>query len=102
MADDAVSEIEAKQRADRRQIRTDADLMIQLLKHPAWARYLALIEAVGQNFHTRLMTPMENSFEAVKMEHAKGALIALSLAAQLPSAKIREAEELRSASRDEE
>lgn len=53
-----------------------------------------MIEKVGNNFQTNLMQPLNNSFECVKTEFAKGALTGLSLAAQLPSAKIKEAAEL--------
>lgn len=98
---DAKQELASDERARRREIRSDAELFEGLVAHPGWKRYLALIETVGQNFHSNVMKPMENSFEAVKVEYAKGALIALSLAASLPSAKIREAAELRNTDEEE-
>lgn len=99
---DTVEEIGSEQRAQRRQIKEDADLMAMLVKHPGWPRFMAMIETVAQNFNARLMAPMENMLEATKMEFAKGALTGLSLAAQLPHAKIREAKELSKNTDDEE
>lgn len=88
------SEIAQEQRKDTSIIKADAELMQSLVKHPGWARYMAMIEAVGQNFNRTLMTPLNDVGETVKTEHAKGALTGLSVAASLPSAKIREASEL--------
>lgn len=99
---DAAHDIEAQQRIDRRQVRDDAEVFESLIKHPGWPRFLAMIEKVGANYHATVMRPLENTFEAVKPEFAKGALTGLSLAAQLPSAKIREAAELKKQSTDEE
>lgn len=87
-------DIAAQQRIERQQIRQDAEVFQSLLKHPGWPRYLAMIEKVGGNYHQEIMRPLNNSFESVKSEFAKGALTGLSLAAQLPSAKIKEAAEL--------
>jgi hypothetical protein len=91
---DTRNEIESEQRSQRRQIREDAELLAGLMKHPGWPRYIALIEAVGQNFYHEAMMPLENLMLATKMEYAKGALKGLTLATSLPSAKIREASEL--------
>jgi hypothetical protein len=88
-------DIAAQQRIDTQEVKQDAELFQTLLKHPGWPRYLAILEKVGNNFHTKLMEPLENSFQSVKTEFAKGALTGLSLAAQLPSLKIKEAAELR-------
>lgn len=87
----AAQEIASEQRMENERLREDARLMQQLLAHPGWRRYVSMIEAVSQNYYLKIMTPMETSLEAVKMEHAKGTLNGLSLSAQLPSAKIREA-----------
>jgi hypothetical protein len=89
-----LEEIGAEQRRERQQIRKDAEVFTSLLAHPGWPRFLALLEAVGANYYGALVTPLENSFECVKAEYAKGALKGLTLAASLPSAKIKEAEEL--------
>lgn len=94
MMADTLEEISADQRKQRQQIRKDAEVFTSLLAHPGWPRFLALLEAVGGNYYVTLVTPLENSFECVKSEYAKGALKGLSLAASLPSAKIKEAEEL--------
>lgn len=91
---EVAKEIESEQRAERRKIREDSELLEGLMKHPGWARYMALIEAVGQNFHREAMLPLENLMLATKGEYAKGTLNGLTLAASLPSAKIREASEL--------
>ena len=101
MTDKVAKEIEADQRADRRKIKEDAELLDGLMKHPGWPRYLALIEAVGQNFHQEAMMPLENLMLATKSEYAKGALKGLTLAASLPSSKIREASELTRNEEDE-
>ena len=93
--DRTVEEIQRDQRADRRKIREDAEMFEVLVKSPGWKRYLELVEQVGQNFHVKLMTPLESSLEVVKMEHAKGALYGLNIAASLPGAKIAEARDLR-------
>ncbi len=87
-------EIESEQRAQRRQVKEDAELLAGLLKHPGWLRYLALIEAVGQNYYKEAIAPLENVLVATKQEYAKGTLFGLTLATSLPSAKIREADEL--------
>jgi len=89
-------EIASDQRKQRQIVKEDAELMESLLRHPGWVRYRVLLEAVGQNFHSTLMAPLENVLLATKPEFAKGALTGLSLAATLPSAKIREAKELSS------
>lgn len=88
------AEIAEAQKKERRVIKEDAELLAGLMKHLGWPRYLALIEAVSQNYHRTVMTPLANSFEVTKTEFAKGALTGLSLAAALPSTKIREASEL--------
>src|SRR6266403_1074434 len=95
MIDRTIEGIAAEQRADRRKIREDAETFETLVKSPGWKRYLELVEQVGQNFHAKLMTPLESTFEVVKMEHAKGALYGLNIAASLPGAKIAEARDLR-------
>lgn len=89
-----LDEIDTAQRAERVTIRNDAELLQGLMMHPGWKRYLALIEAVGQNYNKTLNLPLENMFEVTKSEYAKGALMGLTLAATLPSTKIREANEL--------
>jgi hypothetical protein len=102
VTDKTLDEIAASQRADRRKIREDAELFETLVKSPGWKRYLELVEQVGQNFYVKLMTPLDNSFEVVKLEYAKGALNGLNAAASLPGAKIAEARELRREAGDEE
>lgn len=99
---DARTELASDERAKRAQIKSDAELFQGLLKHPGWPRYIAMIEAVSQNFYKTAMEPLENVMLVTRMEHAKGALTGLSLAARLPSAKIREAEELKRPVDDDE
>ncbi len=89
-----IEEIEVAQRAERVSIKNDAELLQGLVKHPGWPRYLALIEAIAQNYNKEAMRPLENVWEVTKGEFAKGALMGLTLAAAAPSAKIREANEL--------
>lgn len=98
---DTMSDIAARQREDRAKIRSDADLFVELMKHPGWPRYTELIQTVAQNYHVTIMKPLESILEAGKIEFAKGALSGLSLAAQLPSMKINEARELRREADDE-
>ena len=88
---EAAQELAAQVRQERSTIKKDAELMEQLLRHPAWPRFLALIEAVADNHMKVVMTPLSNSFELTKAEYAKGTLNGLSLAASLPNAKISEA-----------
>lgn len=102
MTTKTAKELGTAQRADLQTLRKDAELMESLLKHPGWPRFMTMIEAVGQNFQRAAMQPIENALESVKTEHAKGALTGLTVAAQLPSAKIREAEDLLSLSADDE
>lgn len=99
---DAVNEIERQQREERQQIRSDAEALSLMLAHPGWTRYIALVERVAQNYHGSIMKPIESLLEAPKVEFAKGALSGLSLATALPSMKIKEAQELRSQSKDDE
>jgi hypothetical protein len=99
---DVVNEIEVEQRAHRRQVRTDAELLADLMKHKGWPRYMALLEAVAQNHHVAIMKPLENVHEVTKMEFAKGVLNGLSLAAAMPGLKIKEAQELVRANSDDE
>jgi hypothetical protein len=93
--DKAVDEIERKQRAERIQIRADAEMLADLMKHQGWARYLALVEAIAQNYHANLMAPLQNVMEATKTEFAKGVLSGLTLATAIPNLKIHEAQTLR-------
>lgn len=99
---DARNELASEERSKRAQVKSDAELFQGLIKHPGWPRYIAMIEAVSQNFYKTAMKPLENVMQVTTTEHAKGALTGLSLAAQLPSAKIREAEELKRPADDEE
>lgn len=99
---DTLDDIAAQQRTEDRIIREDAELLRSLITHPGWKRYLALVEAVGQNFYTTLITPCENSFEWPKMEFAKGALTALDHVAKLPSIKIKQADELHTSTDSDE
>lgn len=92
---DTVNEIERKQRAERAQIRSDAELFDELMKHKGWIRYMSLIETIAQNYHASIMKPLENVMETTKTEFAKGVLSGLSLATAVPNLKIREAHELR-------
>ena len=98
--DTAVDEIERKQREERQQIRSDAELFEAMMKHRAWPRYMALVERIAQNYHNIIMKPLDSVFEATKPEHAKGVLTGLTLATAVPGLKIREAQELRSADAD--
>jgi hypothetical protein len=93
---DTVNEIELKQRQERRQIKEDAELFGELMKHKGWARYMALVEQIAQNYHVAIMKPLENVLEATKPEFAKGVLNGLTLATAIPGLKIREAHELSS------
>lgn len=100
--DKTTKEIANSQRKDRTTVKADAELMQSLIKHPGWPRYMAMIEAVGQNFNNQMMQPLVNVMEVTKTEYAKGALTGLSVAASLPSAKIREASDLSNQSADDE
>lgn len=98
-----IDEIEASQREERRSIKDDAEKLQGLIKHPGWESYMRLIEAVAQNYNKTLNLPLDNVFEVTRSEYAKGALMGLTLAATLPSTKIREANELtRNTETDEE
>jgi len=88
-------EVDAKQRAERLRLREDVELFRQLLAHPGWPRYMAALEQIGNNFNQTLMTPLNNSFESVRTEFAKGALTGIQAAAALPHAKIKEAADLK-------
>lgn len=89
----AANEIASEQRMENERLRSDALLMDQLMRHPAWKRYITMIEGISQNFVQTALTPLENFLEMPKAEAAKGTLKGLSLAAQLPAAKIREAKD---------
>jgi hypothetical protein len=98
---DAVNEIERKQRAERAQVREDAELFADMMKHKGWGRYMALVESIAQNYHSTIMKPLDNVMEATKPEFAKGVLSGLSLATAIPQLKINEAHELRRATDEE-
>ena len=98
----AINEIEMQQRAQRRQIKEDAELFNDMMKHKGWGRYMALVEAISQNYHTTIMQPLENIMQATKPEFAKGVLNGLTLAIAIPSLKIREAHELNPQRADDE
>ena len=89
-----VEELSAAQRKERLQLKADAEVMISLTRHPGWATYMRMLESIGNNFNQKVMKPIENSFESVRVEYAKGALTGISAAASMPSAKIKEAREL--------
>lgn len=84
-------EIAADQRKERRELHANASALTELIQHPGWKLYVTLIEAVGQNYYRTAMEPLATVMDATKGEFAKGALMGLTLAATLPSAKIREA-----------
>lgn len=84
-------EIAADQRKEHSILKADALLMRALMKHPGWPRYLSMIEASAQTWNNIAREPLGNLLEVGKLEHAKGTLNGLSLAAQLPAAKIRQA-----------
>lgn len=91
---DAKTELSQDERMRRRQVRTDAELFGELLKHPGWGRYLSMVEAVAQNHHTAIMKPVESLLEMPRVEYNKGVLSGLSLASALPQMKIQEAHDL--------
>ena len=99
---DTLNEIELKQRSEARQVRSDADVFHELMKHPGWPRFLTLVETIAQNYHVAIMKPVENILEMPKAEFAKGVLSGLSLATAIPQMKINEARELRSQPDEEE
>lgn len=92
---ETVDEIAAEERKRRAQLKSDAEVFQMLIKHPAWPRYISMLEQIGNNFNQRLMQPLENSFQSVKTEFAKGALTGIQAAASLPHAKIKEAADLK-------
>jgi hypothetical protein len=94
--------LEKEQRELRQQTLKDAEALQQLVVHPGWACYLRLIEAVGQNFASAALAPLESLMDAPKAEFAKGALKGLQTAAALPHLKIGEAEEYRRPTADGE
>jgi hypothetical protein len=98
---DSRNEIELQQRQQRRQIREDAELFGELMKHKGWPRYISLIETIAQNYHGTIMKPLDNVMEATKPEFAKGVLSGLTLATAIPGLKIQEAHQL-SPQRDDE
>jgi hypothetical protein len=98
---DALDDIERKQRGDRAAVRSDAEAFEAMMKSPAWKRYVALVEAVAQNYHGAIMKPLETVHEVTKMEFAKGVLSGLSLATSLPAMKIKEAGELHGGDEDD-
>jgi hypothetical protein len=89
-----IDELTSEQRLQRQQIRDDAEVLQSLIKHPGWARYIALLEIAGNNFNKTLMQPLSSALESVRTEYAKGALYGIQGAASLPHAKIREAADL--------
>lgn len=99
---DAKTELSQDERMRRRQVREDAELFGELLKHKGWPRYMALVEAVAQNHHAGVMKPVENILESAKIEYHKGVLTGLSAAASLPQMKINEAHDLVRRAQEEE
>jgi len=98
---DTINEIEQQQRTQRRQIREDAELFDELMKHKGWPRYLSLVESIAQNYHATIMKPLDNALETTRTEFAKGVLSGLTLATAIPQLKINEAHEMRRAVEDE-
>ena len=98
---DTSNEIERKQREERRQVIEDAELFNALMTHKGWGRYMALIEAVAQNYHATIMRPLDSSLEVTKLEFAKGVLSGLTLATAVPGMKIKEAHDVRPQEDDE-
>lgn len=92
--DEVVDELGREERQRRQQLRDDAEIFQTLVKHPGWARFMALCEVAGNNFNKTLMQPLENTQQVVKMEFAKGALYGIQGVASLPHAKIKEAADL--------
>lgn len=92
--DDVVDDIDSRQRMERQTLREDAELFASMITHKGWTRYLQMIDKVAQNYHATVMKPIENVLESPRIEHAKGVLTGLSVAAQLPQMKMNEAREL--------
>lgn len=84
------------------QMRRDAELMTQLVAHPAWARFCSLIETVGANYFDTVCAPLDNVFEVTRTEYAKGTLNGLKLCAQLPHSMIEQSKSLRAPSNEED
>jgi hypothetical protein len=76
-----LSDIDAQQRMERRQIREDAELFGELMKHKGWGRFVALVERVAQNYHAQVMKPLDSS-EVTKLSSRRVRSVVLSLAAQ--------------------
>lgn len=89
-------------RRQNEETRRDAELMEQLVVHPAWKRLCDLIEVVGGNYFDQVCAPLDNVMEVVRTEFAKGTLNGLKLAASLPHAKIEESKSIRAPSNEEE
>lgn len=87
-------ELGQERRKLEREVKEDGELMQGLMAHPGWPRYLKMIEAVSQNFYNTVMMPLKSTQDCVASEYAKGTLNGLSVAASLPSAKIREMQDL--------
>lgn len=94
LPNETLEEISREERQRRHQLKADAEVFQTLVKHPGWARYMALCEVAGNNFNKTLMQPLENSLQVVKTEFAKGALYGIQGVASLPHAKIKEAADL--------
>jgi len=99
---DTMSDIERQQREQARTTRADAELFVDLMKHPGWPRYMSLVETIAQNYHGVIMKPLDSSLEVVKIEFSKGVLSGLTLATAVPTMKIREAQEMRRVAEDDE
>jgi hypothetical protein len=99
---DTIDDIARQQRLERSQIREDAELFGDLMRHKGWGRYMALIEKVAQNHYANVMKPLDSSLECVKIEYAKGVLGGLTLATAIPQMKITEAQGLRRLAEDDE
>jgi len=98
---DVINELEVKQRLERRQVREDAELFAELMKHKGWGRYMALVESIAQNYHATIMKPLDNVMEVTRPEFAKGVLSGLTLATAIPQLKINEAHEIKRATDEE-
>jgi hypothetical protein len=94
-------ELKKASRAAYKEDKARAEAFVPMLRTEGWAHYIALLNAKLQGLSDTLLKPSNGIEGVLNSEYVKGAMFALMLARDLPSATI-ESMRQQSASPDEE
>lgn len=83
-----IEELVKQSRAALKEDKARAEAFEGLLKHPGWATYQGLLNAILGSMGSDVLAPAQTIDGAVALEYVKGTMRGLILARDLPSATI--------------